>query len=186
MNTYDFERVKRRLVVDPATGCWNWPGAKSNFGHGRVKIDGKLHLPHRVMFESVHGPIPKRDANGRKLIVCHKCDNPACANPAHLELGNYSKNMLDCVDRGRWRNPKTKKIMAASEIKTRNYINRPGRRPYQTRARPQPLADNQVRTWHKPERLLTMRCVLKRQQSRPSADQLQLAIPLPSSEGHEG
>lgn len=55
---------------------------------------------HRVSFEMRYGPI----SDG--LIVRHKCDNPNCVNPNHLEIGTQMDNMLDASSRGRL-NPKS-------------------------------------------------------------------------------
>lgn len=45
----DANRVLRRCQVNDASGCWEWQGATSAKGYGRVKIDGKILLPHRVI-----------------------------------------------------------------------------------------------------------------------------------------
>ncbi len=34
-------------------------------------------------------------------VVRHKCDNPRCINPEHLEIGTYQDNSNDAIIRGR-------------------------------------------------------------------------------------
>ena len=48
------------------------------------------------MYEQCFGEIPSG------LIVRHKCDNPGCINPGHLELGTNKQNMADRRRHGTW------------------------------------------------------------------------------------
>lgn len=86
----------RKYEVAP-DGCWNWTGKQNKLGYGVMRIGGKHTRAHRAMFFMLH---PGAD---RALVVMHKCDNPRCVNPAHLQLGTQKENMLDMHAKGRFR-----------------------------------------------------------------------------------
>jgi hypothetical protein len=84
--------------VDRGAGpdaCWPWT-ASTTHGYGQIGVPGtRPHKAHRVAWELTNGPIPDG------LLVCHRCDNPPCCNPAHLFLGTNADNMRDMVAKGR-------------------------------------------------------------------------------------
>lgn len=57
--------------------------------------DGKRFTTtkHRKVFYEATGEWPE--------VVRHKCDNPRCINPDHLEGGSAQDNMRDMFERGR-------------------------------------------------------------------------------------
>ena len=72
-------------------GCWEWRGFTTEAGYG--SFAGKA--AHRLAYETLVGPIPEGH------VVRHKCDNPPCINPDHLETGTHADNARDRVERGR-------------------------------------------------------------------------------------
>jgi hypothetical protein len=60
-------------------------------------INGKSFswYAHIVSYEAFVKSVPDG------LVLRHKCDNRACANPAHMELGTHADNSRDMVDRER-------------------------------------------------------------------------------------
>ena len=51
---------------------------------------------HRLIYEQCFGEIPKG------AVIRHKCDEPSCINPEHLEIGTPKDNTQDMIDRGRY------------------------------------------------------------------------------------
>ena len=80
------------------TKCILTPYAKTNCGYGLTRFEGKTRLQHRVEYCKANN-VTIKSIEGK--IVMHKCDNPACINPEHLELGTYQSNMADKIAKGR-------------------------------------------------------------------------------------
>lgn len=79
--------------------CWPWTKSLSS-GYGTLKVGKNSYRSNRIAFFLSNGFIDD------KLLVCHKCDNRKCCNPAHLFLGTYTDNMMDMVGKGRHNNVK--------------------------------------------------------------------------------
>lgn len=86
------ERFEDGYKVDAASGCWLWQRGIASTGYGKFHftrangdIDGGAH---RASYEMFVGPIPSG------FHVHHRCEVPACVNPAHLEAlsgGEHSR-----------------------------------------------------------------------------------------------
>lgn len=74
-------------LVDETTGCWEWQRAKHPHGYGVVTRNGRNVFAHRLVYERHKGPIPEGHA------LHHRCHNPSCVNPEHLEPMLQSRHM---------------------------------------------------------------------------------------------
>lgn len=89
------ERMIRRGWTVTESGCWEWNGTRSAENYGSISVGNKTRLTHRLAYETWVGPIPEGN------VVRHKCDNPPCMRPEHLEVGTYRDNTQDMIERGR-------------------------------------------------------------------------------------
>jgi len=90
------ERIWNKIVkTENKDDCWIFKGARSRNGYGKIIVDGKLKLAHRMLYIINNGPISK------ELVIMHTCDNPPCCNPNHLKLGTQGDNNRDCVNKKR-------------------------------------------------------------------------------------
>ena len=100
------DRIRAMVVIDEASGCWNWIKNIGTDGYACVSV--RRSIPKqtgnkwwdkvrvaRVMYEEYNN-----DDLG-KLVVRHTCDNPRCVNPAHLVKGTHKQNSEDMISRGR-------------------------------------------------------------------------------------
>ena len=79
------------------SGCWEWQGYRQH-GYGMVaKFNGKRETrAHRIAYWLTHGVMPKN-------LILHSCDNRCCVNPAHLREGTHYDNVIDAIERRRYR-----------------------------------------------------------------------------------
>ncbi len=91
------EKFWARVQVGSKSECWPWTGSKNKKGYGEVSFDGKVRKAHRMAFVFSGNKLTKD-----KPLVCHKCDNPSCCNPAHLFAGNNTDNMVDMAKKHRY------------------------------------------------------------------------------------
>jgi hypothetical protein len=89
----EWDRFCAKVLV--TSECWLWLAATNPCGYGTFRYYGRSHTAHRVAYLEMVGPVPAG------LEVRHKCDNPPCVNPEHLEVGTHKDNMQDKVKRGR-------------------------------------------------------------------------------------
>lgn len=101
-----FDRIRQRVEINER-GCWLWLGARTVYGYGQLKVDGRTISTHRVAYLAVNGEIP------RGKVIRHTCDESSCCNPSHLIVGDHEDNVQDIVDRGRH---KTRRSLTPEEI----------------------------------------------------------------------
>ncbi len=91
----DYRRFWEHVKINTKSGCWEWSGARQDFGYGIFWEDGKSISSHRYSWKLFVGNIPEN------MFICHHCDNPSCVNPDHLFFGTQKDNMRDMVNKGR-------------------------------------------------------------------------------------
>ena len=80
--------IESRIERIPESGCWIWRGSLCKYGYGRMEINHKKLMVHRVVYEMSRGPIPDG------LQLDHLCRVRCCINPDHLEVVTSQQNTL--------------------------------------------------------------------------------------------
>jgi HNH endonuclease len=92
------ERLEHHGWEVTESGCWEWQGSRTPKGYGILNVGhGERDGAHRVSFTVHNGAIPAG------AVICHRCDNPPCINPAHLFPGSQTENLADMQGKGRER-----------------------------------------------------------------------------------
>ncbi len=102
-----YRNVEERLLVRSAVladGCWLWLGKPEKNGYckvgiyeggGRANEKVRQHWVHRLAYQTFTGPIPVGHD------VDHKCRQPLCINPNHLQAVPASKNRSNTWSKNR-------------------------------------------------------------------------------------
>jgi hypothetical protein len=89
------EQLWSGVAIATDDQCWEWQRYRHPDGYGMLGVEGRNVYAHRQAWTLTNGEIPAG------MVVCHRCDNPACCNPAHLFLGTQGDNIRDCHRKGR-------------------------------------------------------------------------------------
>lgn len=86
----------RKIDFEVRNGCFEITSHKlDSNGYAETMIRGRTTKIHRHVYEQCFGKIPAG------LVIRHKCDNRACINPEHLEVGTHRENIGDMISRNR-------------------------------------------------------------------------------------
>lgn len=87
ISSSDFNRIVQNVTISPS-GCLLWRKGRET-GYGRVKLNGRLVAPYRLMYVYGMGtPIPDG------FVIDHLCRTPECVNPEHLEPVSVEVNTM--------------------------------------------------------------------------------------------
>lgn len=89
-------RFWAKVSPEPNSGCWLWAGAHNEKGYGDFWNGARNERAHRYAYRTLVRDMPD------EWLICHRCDTPACVNPAHLAPGTAKMNTADMIAKGRY------------------------------------------------------------------------------------
>lgn len=94
-----WKRVKAR---NKPGQCWEFPGHRNAQGRGVLQITYQNKaVRYSILAHRLAWVLANEQEIPEDKIICHRCDNGACCNPAHLYLGTPQTNASDMLRRGR-------------------------------------------------------------------------------------
>lgn len=82
------ERIERKIIPEPNSGCWIWLGSIGSHGYGNIGVTSGTTIVHRILYENKYGKVPVG------LELDHLCRMRCCVNPDHLEPVTRRENIL--------------------------------------------------------------------------------------------
>ena len=95
-NMSKYRKPVLSFFIEAETGCFRCVDRFfDKDGYPRCRMNGENVSASRYVYSMIHGKIEDG------MVIRHKCDNPKCINPLHLEIGTHADNMKDRDERGR-------------------------------------------------------------------------------------
>ena len=84
-----WNRLARKSIRDPDTGCILWQGATTYGGYPLTEHEGKTKTVARLVYQQLHP-----DLIGAGDQVSHKCNQKLCINPDHLFISRKKRDAI--------------------------------------------------------------------------------------------